>query len=133
MVRIQFIVVGGALVAASFAVCGQQAPSTSGNVLTPEQRAYQQQGQAWFARHQSLQAQATPGPTGATLTAQQSIAEFNHIEQLWQQYRDATCTAGLHQFDGGTGGPGFQTECELKLARDQLRELNSVYSMLLHL
>jgi uncharacterized protein YecT (DUF1311 family) len=73
------------------------------------------------------------GPSGPVPTTQQNIAEFDRVEQLWQQYRDAACTAALHQFEGGTGGPAFQMECEIRLGRNHMRELNTIYGMLLHL
>lgn len=72
-------------------------------------------------------------PSGPAPPAQQRITEFNRVEQLWQQYRDAACSAAFQLFDGGTGGPSFQMECELRLARDHMRELNTVYGMVLHL
>jgi hypothetical protein len=34
---------------------------------------------------------------------------------------------------GGTGGPSFQLECMLNLARDHMRELNMIYGEELHL
>jgi uncharacterized protein YecT (DUF1311 family) len=49
------------------------------------------------------------------------------VEQSWWQYREVACAAAFHQFDGGTGGPSFQLECKLKLARDHMRELSLIY------
>jgi len=72
-------------------------------------------------------------PSPSAQTDEQRLADFNHIEQAWQQYRDIACRAGYRQFDGGTGGPSFQSECELKFDRDHLRELDFLYGMVLHL
>lgn len=66
----------------------------------------------------------TPGPLQA---------EFDRVEQTWQPYRQTACTAAFHQFSGGSGGPSFEEECELKLTRDHLRELDMIYGAALHL
>jgi uncharacterized protein YecT (DUF1311 family) len=70
---------------------------------------------------------APPGVAGPHLTPEQHIAEFESVEQDWRQYRDAACAAALHQFDGGTGGPSFELQCQIQLARDHMRELRTIY------
>jgi uncharacterized protein YecT (DUF1311 family) len=173
----------------------QTAAPAPHKVLTPEQKAYQQQYQSWFARHQELQAQAKDilakegsseqagdctsssttldfkecfsnladsaeeslksyesiihellaprpqppgvskpdhGPGGPSLTSTQLIAELDSVEESWRQYREHACTAAFHQFDGGTGGPSFQAECELRLTRNHMRELDIIYGIQLH-
>jgi uncharacterized protein YecT (DUF1311 family) len=60
-------------------------------------------------------------------TPEQDRAEFDQVEQSWKQYRDLACTAALHQFDGGSGGPSFEMECRLKLTRNHMRELAMIY------
>jgi uncharacterized protein YecT (DUF1311 family) len=57
----------------------------------------------------------------------QSGAEFERVNQVWEQYRDTACAAAFHQFDGGTGGPSFEAQCRLMLNRDHMRELNVIY------
>lgn len=74
-----------------------------------------------------------PGPAGATLTPAQLGAEFDHLEALWRDYRKTACTAAFHQFGGGTGGPSFELQCEIKLARNHMRELDLIYGEDLHL
>lgn len=174
----------------------QQTPAHPAKVLTPAQKAYQQQWREWLTSHQKLQAQGrqifseemsrdkagdcplaqstiafescyakqiditdanlksyediirqllapapempgtrtnTPGPAGQSFTPAQQMDEFNRVEQLWVDYRKGACTAAFHQFDGGTGGPPFQQKCTLKLARDHMRELDTIYGNLLHL
>jgi uncharacterized protein YecT (DUF1311 family) len=68
-----------------------------------------------------------PGPAGPSLTSAQLTAEFESVERIWRQYRDTACTAAFHQFDGGTGGPSFDSECRLQLTRDHMRELRMIY------
>ena len=74
-----------------------------------------------------------PGPAGPTLTPDHVLEQFDRVEEVWRQYSDTACTAAFHQFEGGTGGPSFQMECQLKLARDHMRELDMVYGSDLHL
>ncbi len=74
----------------------------------------------------------TSGPGGPILTSDQLSAEFGQVEHLWRQYQDAACGAAFHQFDGGTGGPPFEAECEIKLTRNHLREINLIYDGDLH-
>jgi hypothetical protein len=76
---------------------------------------------------------SVPGPAGPTLTSDQLSAEFDQVEHLWRQYEVAACAAAFHQFDGGTGGPPFEAECEIKLTRNHLRELELIYGNDLHL
>ena len=76
---------------------------------------------------------AGTGIAGPTLSPKQHVAEFHKVEKSWRQYRDAACTAAFHQFDGGTGGPSFELECELKLDRSHMRELDMIYGEDLHL
>ena len=73
------------------------------------------------------------GIAGPALTPEQFIAEFDSVEQIWRQYREKACTAAFHQFSGGTGGPSFEGQCELKLTRDHMRELDMIYGGDLHL
>ncbi len=74
-----------------------------------------------------------PGPAGPALTPEQSVAEFDHVEQLWHSYLDAATTAAFHQFGGGTGGPSFEMETHLRLVRGHMTQLNNLYGMLLRL
>ena len=74
-----------------------------------------------------------PGIAGPVLTPEQSVAEFDHVEQVWHSYLDTASTAAFHQFGGGTGGPSFEMESHLQLVRSHMRELDAVYGMLLRL
>ena len=73
------------------------------------------------------------GIAGPMLTPEQLTAEFDSVEQVWRQYRAAACAAAFHQFSGGTGGPSFEAQCELKLTRAHMRELDMIYGGDLHL
>ncbi|HEX4807530.1 MAG TPA: hypothetical protein VH325_01290 [Bryobacteraceae bacterium] len=75
----------------------------------------------------------TTGPAGPVLTPEESVAEFDRVEQLWHSYLDAAATAAFHQFGGGTGGPSFEMETHLRLVRSHMLELNEIYDMLLRL
>jgi uncharacterized protein YecT (DUF1311 family) len=75
----------------------------------------------------------SPGPAGPGLTPKQHSEEFERVEKSWRDYREMACTAAFHQFDGGTGGPSFQMQCELRLTRDHMRELDLIYGEELHL
>jgi uncharacterized protein YecT (DUF1311 family) len=72
------------------------------------------------------------GMAGPSLSGEQLATEFERVEQSWRQYREVACAAAQHQWEGGTGGPSFEMECELKLARDHLRELHMIYGQELH-
>ncbi|MGA2277780.1 MAG: lysozyme inhibitor LprI family protein [Terracidiphilus sp.] len=67
------------------------------------------------------------GLEGPSVIAAQDTAEFESVEQLWRQYRELACSATHHQFDGGSGGPSFEMQCRLMLARDHMRELKMIY------
>lgn len=70
------------------------------------------------------QTSSTPGQ----LSPDQFVPEFDQTEKTWESYRDAECTAAFHQFFGGSGGPPAQVECQLKMTRERMRDLNSVYN-----
>ena len=70
---------------------------------------------------------ADKGRMRSVLSPNQHVAEFRKVEQNWRQYRDAACTAALHQFDGGTGGPSFELQCEMRLDQSHMRELEMIY------
>jgi uncharacterized protein YecT (DUF1311 family) len=78
---------------------------------------------------------ASPGSgvEGRTLSPAQQLAAFDKLEASWRQYRDLACQAAWDQFDGGSGAPAFQSECQIRLTRDHLRELDMIYGGLLHL
>ena len=73
------------------------------------------------------------GMAGVEQTPGQDGAEFTRLEELWQRYKTAAATAAFHQFDGGTGGPSAELETELRLTRNHMRELDSIYNEILNL
>jgi hypothetical protein len=77
--------------------------------------------------------ETTAGTAGPELVPAQYAAEFDGLENAWQQFRELACRTAFHQFDGGTGAPSFQIQCELKLTRDHMRELDLIYGSDLHL
>jgi len=72
------------------------------------------------------------GPTGRELTAEESAAEFDRVEQAWHKYRDEACQAGRDQMGGGSAAPSSEMHCQIELARSHMRELDSIYWMQLH-
>ena len=72
------------------------------------------------------------GPAGPMLTPEQRMAEFDKTERLWKSYRDAQCMAAFHQFGRGTGGPSTEMECEQRLIRGHMRDLDTVYGLVLY-
>ena len=74
----------------------------------------------------------TIGPAGPVLTQEQLVAEFDRVEEVWERYRESACMAAFHQFAGGTGGPSFEMQCQLKVTRDHMRELDMIYGADLH-
>jgi uncharacterized protein YecT (DUF1311 family) len=74
-----------------------------------------------------------PAPAGSTnsrtLTPEQHVAEFDQIETQWSAYASTACGAVYHSFEGGTGGPSAKIECHLRLVRNHLRELDSIYEV----
>ena len=71
--------------------------------------------------------QPVVGVAGRVLSSGQMTTEFETVEQSWQHYRETACTAALHQFGGGSGGPSFELECQLRLARDHFANLSMIY------
>jgi len=67
------------------------------------------------------------GAAGSSQAPAQSAAEFDHVNQAWEQYRDTACATAFHYFDGGTGGPSFEMQCRLTLDRNHMRELSLIY------
>jgi hypothetical protein len=66
------------------------------------------------------------------LTQEQELAEFDFVGRTWQPYVDAACTAHHHQYGGGTGGPGAELACRVRLTRNHMKDLDSIYEMPLH-
>lgn len=82
---------------------------------------------------QDAPAYDSTGIAGPSLTPQHLLDELHRVETLWQQYSSTACTAAFHQFDGGTGGPSFEGQCNLALTRSHMRELNLIYGGYLRL
>ncbi|HZU23588.1 MAG TPA: lysozyme inhibitor LprI family protein [Terriglobales bacterium] len=73
------------------------------------------------------------GPSGPALTAAQSVAEFDKVEQLWKQYSGELCSAAFHQGGGGTISPVLELECRQDSMRNHMRDLHRAYGLLLTL
>ncbi len=67
----------------------------------------------------------------AVPATEKNVAAFDNFEQIWHSYLDAVSTAAFRQFDGGTGGPGFGMETHVRIVRSHLRELDTLYGLVL--
>ena len=74
---------------------------------------------------------ANPGPDGMPLTREKELAELDLVERTWRPYVDAACAAHHHQYGGGSGGPGAELACRIRLTRSHMKDLGTVYGMLL--
>ena len=72
------------------------------------------------AAHSATSASSGPTP-------QQVLAQFNQVEQSWEQYRKIACEAAYGQFYGGSGAVGNESQCIVQLTRDHIRELHMIY------
>jgi uncharacterized protein YecT (DUF1311 family) len=73
-----------------------------------------------------------PQKLSGELSQDQLVTEFDKTQSLWEPYRQAQCTAAFHQVGGGTGGPSVEAECELRMIRGHMRDLDDVYVGMLH-
>jgi uncharacterized protein YecT (DUF1311 family) len=72
------------------------------------------------------------GPTGPEATPATSMAAFDAAESAWQAYAKAECSAMDTLWRGGTIVNSIVGECELRMVRDRMRELDTAYEMELH-
>ncbi len=69
------------------------------------------------------------GPSGIEATPATNTAAFDAAESAWQTYATAECSAVDTYWRGGTIVNSMVSECDLRLARARLRELDTVYSI----
>jgi uncharacterized protein YecT (DUF1311 family) len=69
---------------------------------------------------------SAPGSSSSP-TPLESLAQFNQVEQCWEQYSKIACKAAYDQLYGGSGAGSFGAECQLQLTRDHIRELHMIY------
>ncbi|HWG18110.1 MAG TPA: lysozyme inhibitor LprI family protein [Acidobacteriaceae bacterium] len=67
------------------------------------------------------------GPTGQMSTSATETAAFDKAEAAWQNYVSAECGAVDTHWRGGTIVNFEIGECHIRLARDRMNELESVY------
>jgi uncharacterized protein YecT (DUF1311 family) len=72
------------------------------------------------------------GPSGREATPATNTAAFDAAEAAWQTYATAECNAVDTFWRGGTIVNAMVGECNLRLARARLHELNDAYDMPLH-
>jgi uncharacterized protein YecT (DUF1311 family) len=72
------------------------------------------------------------GPTGPEGTPATNTAAFDAAESAWQAYAKAECSAMDTLWRGGTIVNSIVAECELRMARARMHELDNAYDMQLH-
>jgi len=69
---------------------------------------------------------AEPLP-GRPLRPDERGKEFHNAESAWQVYAKAQCAAAYDTSREGTSARVTQLECDLRLLRDRMSELESIY------
>ena len=72
------------------------------------------------------------GPTGHPGTPATNTAAFDAAESAWQAYAKAECSAMDTLWRGGTIVNSIDMECDLRMARARMHELNTAYNMQLY-
>jgi uncharacterized protein YecT (DUF1311 family) len=68
---------------------------------------------------------SSPAPL---FTPNQDTEDFDQMEQRWAAYRGVACMAFGHQWAGGSGKASAEMECNLRLTRAHMRELDYLYT-----
>jgi len=69
------------------------------------------------------------GPTGQKLTAADRLRELDETEVAWQKYYEAQCAAAYDHNKPGTIAPSMEFTCRIRLMRDRMEELESIYEI----
>jgi uncharacterized protein YecT (DUF1311 family) len=72
------------------------------------------------------------GPSGPEATPETDTAAFDAAESAWHTYATAECNAVDTDWRGGTIVNSMVGQCNLRMARARLHELDTAYSMTLH-
>lgn len=72
------------------------------------------------------------GPTGQPGTPATNTAALDAAESTWQAYAKAECDAMDTLWRGGTIVNSVDLECDLRMARARMHELNTAYGMQLY-
>jgi uncharacterized protein YecT (DUF1311 family) len=90
--------------------------------------------QAYVGALRSSEALASPEeqpgsdpPPGRPLRPAERAREFDAVESAWQAYARAQCATAYDTSREGTSARVTQLECDLRLLRDRMSELESVY------
>jgi uncharacterized protein YecT (DUF1311 family) len=63
------------------------------------------------------------------LSPVEAVKEFDEAESAWQVYEKAQCSTAYDIYRSGTIAPLMQLTCELRLLRDRMKELESIYQI----
>ena len=89
---------------------------------------------AYRAAIRSVEGLPTPdevpakGPR-APLSPVEAVKEFDEAESAWQAYEKAQCSTAYDIYRSGTIAPLMQLTCELRLLRDRMKQLESIYQI----
>ncbi len=67
------------------------------------------------------------GPTGIPITPEEQLEQFEKVVTAWRDYSKTACAAAYHLYKGGTIAPVMEIDCQQRLLRSHLRELEAVY------
>jgi uncharacterized protein YecT (DUF1311 family) len=91
--------------------------------------------QAFVGAIRSAEALTSPDGAGtggrgvAPLNPEELVMRFDEVETAWQAFKKPQCLLAYDAYRTGTIAPLMQLNCELRLLRDRMGELDSIYQM----
>jgi hypothetical protein len=67
------------------------------------------------------------GPTGTPLTREQQRQQLDNVEAAWHDYSKSACDAAYDLYKGGSIAPVIEIDCQQRLLRSHLRDLEALY------
>jgi uncharacterized protein YecT (DUF1311 family) len=58
---------------------------------------------------------------------QESLVLFRKAQEQWERYRDLHCKGARLLYGNGSASPMIESMCRERMARDRLREIESIY------
>jgi uncharacterized protein YecT (DUF1311 family) len=71
----------------------------------------------------------TGGSGAGSRTPAERVKQFDEVESAWQIFQKAQCSMAYDAYRGGTIAPVMQLTCKLRLLRDRMSELESIYQI----
>ncbi len=66
---------------------------------------------------------------GSPLRPEERAKQFDQVESAWQSFQKIQCQAAYDVYAPGTIAPVAQLTCELRLLRDRMSQLESIYQI----